>query len=84
MTKRIIFWSGVGAATPFIALSLVSLAFGVVPTLRPISLSFRFFAQDRSTDVLPLPPAGVGAGILVGSIGVLWLLRRFCYHAPTP
>ncbi len=84
IAQRCIFWVAVIGTAPVVLVALVSLGVEVYSiAVMPVSLSFRFFAQGGSTDLLRLPSAGVSVALLVAIGALLWALRRACFGRGT-
>jgi hypothetical protein len=85
MARRIVFWTGAVAVAPVVAASLVSLGAEIYSlAVRPVSLSFRFFAQEHQSESLRPLSAGVACSMLVGSVAFLYVLRRVCRRDEVP
>ena len=78
--RHFIFWAAGAGTAPIAIIALVSLGTEVYSrAVGLVSLSFRFFAQGRSTDTLHLPSPAVACGMLLGWVALWWVLRRTCY-----
>ena len=81
MSRRVVFWIGAVAVAPFVVMSLISLGTETYSVaVRPVSLSFRFFAQEHRSAFLRTPSPAVACAMLVGSVALLCVLHRVCYR----